>query len=77
MHCNGKCQMMKKLKEQEKKDQQVPERKQENKTEPLSSKSFFYSLENHFSTIVSKAVDAEKNFTLTDMAYSFFHPPQV
>jgi hypothetical protein len=77
MHCNGKCQVMKKLKEQEKKDQQVPERKQENKTEPLSSKSFFYSLENNFSAIAPKAVSAHKNAPLNDIAYSFFHPPQA
>ena len=37
MHCNGKCQMMKKLQEQEKKDQESSERKSGNKTEVLSS----------------------------------------
>jgi hypothetical protein len=41
MHCNGKCQMMKKLKQEEKKDQNNPERKAENKNEIVSSKSFF------------------------------------
>lgn len=42
MHCNGKCQMMKKLKQEEKKDEQNPERKSENKNEiVLSSKSFY------------------------------------
>lgn len=42
MHCNGKCQMMKKLKQEEKKDEQNPERKTENKNEIiLSSKSFY------------------------------------
>jgi hypothetical protein len=46
MHCNGKCQMMKKLKEEEKKDQQNPERKSENKNEfVLSSRSFYPALE--------------------------------
>lgn len=46
MHCNGKCQMMKKLKQEEKKDQQNPERKSENKNEiALSSRSFFPALE--------------------------------
>lgn len=33
LQCKGKCQMVKKLKEQEKKDEQVPERKAENKDE--------------------------------------------
>ena len=27
LHCNGKCQMMKKLQQEEKNDQQAPERK--------------------------------------------------
>jgi hypothetical protein len=40
MHCKGKCQMMKKLKEEEKKEQQVPERMAV-KNEVVSSKSFF------------------------------------
>lgn len=43
MHCNGKCQMMKKLKEEQKKDAQYPERRGDNKNEiVISSKSFFY-----------------------------------
>jgi len=42
MHCNGKCQMMKKLQEEERKDAQNAERKSENKNENiLSSRSFF------------------------------------
>src|SRR5690242_8058288 len=40
MHCNGKCQMMKMLKAEEKKDQQNPERRIENKNDVTSSKSF-------------------------------------
>jgi hypothetical protein len=41
MHCNGKCQMMKQMKNEEKKDQQAPERKGDYKIEVVSSKSFF------------------------------------
>jgi hypothetical protein len=45
MHCNGKCQMMKKLKQEEKKEAQNPERKAENKDDlVLSSRSFYPSL---------------------------------
>jgi len=36
MHCNGKCAMMKKLKADEKKDADNPERKSENKNETFS-----------------------------------------
>ena len=45
MHCNGKCQMMKKLQQQEKKDQQNAERRGEKKDQsPLSSESFTASI---------------------------------
>ena len=36
LHCNGQCAMMKKLKADEKKDADNPERKQENKNETFS-----------------------------------------
>lgn len=77
LHCNGKCQMMKKIQEEEKKDQQVPERKFENKIEVLSSTSFFYTTCTTFSILASKAIIVENDHPLTDMAYAFFHPPQA
>ena len=77
MHCNGKCQMMKKLKQEEKQEQQNPERKSGNKIEVLSSKSFYYSSATFFSTIASAITSGEKNYPLTDMSYSFFRPPQA
>jgi hypothetical protein len=77
LHCNGKCQMMKKLKQEEKQDQQNPERKSENKVEVLSSKSFYCSAIAAISTIVAKATPVEKNYPVTDISYAFFHPPQA
>lgn len=77
MHCNGKCQMMKKMQEEEKKDQQVPERKFENKIDVLSSKSFFNSSATAYSIVASKAIAIEKNYPITDISYAFFHPPQA
>ena len=44
MHCNGKCQMMKKLQQEEKRDQRSSERKAESKIQVISSKSFFAGL---------------------------------
>lgn len=45
MHCDGKCQLMLKLKKEENKDQQNPDRKAENKNEiTLSYKSYFPAL---------------------------------
>ncbi len=38
MQCNGKCQVMKKLQEEEKNDQQMPGRKFANKADLFSSK---------------------------------------
>ena len=76
MHCNGKCQMMKKLQQEEKKDQQNPERKSENKSEVLSSKSFFCSLE-HFSILIQNSYSTTDAATIVDRAFSIFHPPQI
>jgi hypothetical protein len=76
LHCNGKCQMMKKLQEEEKKEQQNEERKSSHQFEVLSSKSFFASLEYPVPAVT-------KNFTkhpegnLSDITYSFFHPPSA
>lgn len=76
MHCNGKCQMMKKIKQEEKKDEQSPDRKAQSKNEiPLSSNSFFTTIT---STPTQKA---DKFFTTIQgskeikMPHSVFHPP--
>lgn len=76
MQCNGKCQAMKKIQEEEKKEQQNEERKAEAKTSVLSSKSFFASIQPA-TIIVSKTTAFEKSYPLSDMSYSFFHPPQA
>jgi hypothetical protein len=76
MHCNGKCQMMKKLQEEEKKEQQLPERKFENKIEVLSFNSFFCNV-NVPLTIVDKAIPKELDCVTYDISLDFFHPPQV
>jgi hypothetical protein len=41
LHCDGKCQLAKKIKSEQNKNRQNPERKTESKNETLSSKSFF------------------------------------
>jgi hypothetical protein len=73
MHCNGKCQAMKKIQEEEKKEQQNAERKAEVKV--LSSKSSFCYIQPA-RVIILKATAFEKQYPLTDISYSFFHPPQ-
>jgi len=75
LQCNGKCQMVKKLQQEEKKDAENPERKAENKNEiVLSSRSFFitmhifYAEENR-----SYAVLAAAN--VINFPRKIFHPP--
>ena len=68
--------MMKKLKQEENKDKQNPERKSDNKDEVLSSKSFYATV--HINTIEIKtiypiSIAGEAN----DIPQSFFHPPTV
>jgi len=68
MHCNGKCQMMKKLKQEEQKDQQNPDRKAEHKNEILlSSKSFFPTV--NFATSIQ-----EHNFPLFNIGHAVKMP---
>ncbi|MFM6924783.1 MAG: hypothetical protein ACKOU7_04720 [Ferruginibacter sp.] len=76
MHCNGKCQAMKKLEEQKKKDMQDSQRKAENKLPVLSSKSFFCSVKIISSEIKKRYPLQNVNHTC-DMALAVFHPPQA
>lgn len=77
MHCNGKCQVMKKLQQEEKQDQQNAERKSTNKVEVLSSKSFFHSSATDLSFILCRMATTEKKYPLPDISYAFFRPPQA
>jgi len=76
LHCNGKCQMMKKMQAAESKQQQMPERKMDNKIELFSCKLSNYHFENIFSEISAQIVAIEKNHPLTDISLSLFRPPQ-
>jgi hypothetical protein len=73
MHCNGKCQMMKKIKEQEKNESQAPERKVINdalvisQSFPESISPFGIDLKNRYNTFSS--------YHVVNMPRSFFHPP--
>lgn len=79
MHCNGKCQMMKKIQQEEKKDAENPERKSENKNEVLlSSKSFFATVTPEFEVAInSQKIPVHSNNGLVDRSLDFFHPPQA
>src|SRR5436305_15049482 len=77
MHCNGQCQLEKKINTENNKDRQSNERKYENLDEVLSAKNFFASVE-----IPIKIVTAKKYFITNtgfpvDKSSRFFHPPKT
>jgi hypothetical protein len=76
MHCNGKCQMMKKLEQEEKKDQDNLERKSENKNEIQPSNSFCRAifLQTAVTRHVSGHIVVQKP---VDRTYSLLHPPSA
>jgi hypothetical protein len=75
-HCNGKCQLQKKLNQEASKDKQNPERKNENSNEVISSKTFFASLDLPFRTIIKNQYLIASAGTPVDKSLQFFHPPQ-
>lgn len=79
MHCNGKCQMMKKLKEEDKQDHQNPERKSENKNETVLSANSFYSISlvRFFIEKNHQKIIPFSEGKVTDRSYGIFHPPQA
>jgi hypothetical protein len=75
LHCNGKCQLMKKIVEHEKKEQQTPEMKLAGKTEVLSSSSFYAILPPSPIVIILRQYINHEIGSATDQPSSFFHPP--
>jgi hypothetical protein len=78
LHCNGKCQMMKKLQQEEKKDQESPERKSESKIEIiLFAKSFYANTISPFKIRTkSQKILPSSDGKSTDRSFDIFHPPQ-
>lgn len=76
LHCNGRCQMMKKLKHEDNKDQQNPDGRSNTKEEVISSKSFFITtiLPISFS---ERVYYPQLSFSLSKFSTDFFHPPGV
>ena len=76
MHCNGKCQMMKKLDQEEKNDQDNLERKSENKNEIQPANSFFTV--NFFHSLATPVAFARiPSLKPVDRSYSLFRPPSA
>jgi hypothetical protein len=78
LQCKGKCQMMKKAKEEEKKEQDKPSGRERNKRDIfLSSKSFSPSLPSVYSLKTSQIYSQKLNVILNDCIYGIFHPPRA
>ena len=74
LHCNGHCQLQKKLNQEENKDKQNPERRYDGKDDVL-----FFSKESRlliplFNTVPHTYTYFNNNAT-KDIAADFFHPP--
>ncbi|MBZ4192594.1 hypothetical protein [Niabella beijingensis] len=78
MHCDGKCQLMKKIEEQEKKERgQAPELKLAAKAEVLSSRNaFLLSLEVLPQKENRQFFAADSNVPV-NYASAIFHPPST
>ena len=79
MHCNGKCQLCKKMEQQDNPDKQTPERKSGNdKNDPLLFRSGFSDLASLFSIPASSIRHPR---TASDrpvaMPRTIFHPPGI
>jgi hypothetical protein len=76
MKCCGKCQLTKKLSQEENKDKQNPERKFENKEEVIYSNSFSSFSEPNWKFIKRLYLPYQEGF-FSPSSYTFFHPPRM
>ena len=75
LHCNGKCQMMKKLKQDEQKDQQSPDSKSSAKSETLSSRSFYQQQIHAVEPLIQQFLHKMAIGKPLDRTIPVFHPP--
>jgi len=78
LECNGKCQMMKKAKEEQKKEQDNPEGTLRVKRDTfLSSRSFFPTLPVLYTSKMKRSEFYWLNGLAKGTVFGIFHPPQV
>ena len=77
LHCNGRCAMMKKLKADEKKDADNPERKQENKNETFTPFILNSEMTETVRTITINTYPVFDDNSIYKMQRSCFHPPDM
>ena len=76
MHCNGKCQLMKKLKQEESRDNQNQERKSDHKNEVLFLTASHYEIQLFSSSLIT-CYPPYNNPAANKIAFDFFQPPRV
>lgn len=75
MHCNGHCQMKKRLSEEDRQNQENPERRTENKSEPFVPGSIIAELSPVCITVSNEYYTPQKIGMPIHISYSVFHPP--
>ena len=76
MHCNGKCQMMKKMQEEEKKEQENTERTFKIEPAVLCAVSIFCSSKIPLINIIKPTL-YDIDYSIKSFPSDVFHPPQV
>ncbi|MFN8288806.1 MAG: hypothetical protein U0U70_00990 [Chitinophagaceae bacterium] len=74
LHCNGKCVLAKKWKQEQKKDEQAPERKMQGREE-ISSCDDFITVSVPSLSAAASVYSSLSDNTVVDQPASFFHPP--
>ena len=77
LHCNGQCAMMKKLKADEKKDADNPDRKQENKNETFSPIILNSEMAVTVRTITINTYPFFEDNSIYKMPRTCFRPPGI
>ncbi len=78
LNCNGNCVFMKKLKQQEKEEQELPAQlKLEISSIVISSRTFFVTAPSVPAAITTEYRLPFKSGDPIDRSYSFFHPPRM
>jgi len=79
LHCDGKCQMMKKLKEKDKKEQKNPQHKLDSQKEiTLSSRSYFPIIPSLIHQVEpSKVYAPYVDGYFLACIFDIFHPPRA
>lgn len=77
LHCKGKCQMVKKIQEEEKKESSLPQRKSEIKIEVFTAFPGIFYVDPPIADITTSVIPYDISHALKDMSFDIFHPPQA